>query len=190
MTRKSILMATAAFGIALAGTSVLSQSQPATEGPAVGETPAWFLQGSFPDPTGRTIVEAGGKVTVPPRPEGAGGGRAGGGGRGAAPAGAVPGCSKSPLCGRRGGTPRQSMQRVQWKQTMGYTFSYPYNLPPGFGGVPAVALDSKGNLWVYPARRCWKATTVQVRPQCQTDPPGRQRCDRIPGKSARHGRRR
>ncbi len=149
MTRKSILMATAAFGIALAGTSVLSQSQPATEGPAVGETPAWFLQGSFPDPTGRTIVEAGGKVTVPPRPEGAGGGRAGGGGRGAAPAGAVPGCSKSPLCGRRGGTPRQSMQRVQWKQTMGYTFSYPYNLPPGFGGVPAVALDSKGNLWVY-----------------------------------------
>ena len=41
------------------------------------------------------------------------------------------------------------MQRVQWKQTMGYTFSYPYVLPPGFGGVPAVALDSKGNLWVF-----------------------------------------
>jgi DNA-binding beta-propeller fold protein YncE len=32
---------------------------------------------------------------------------------------------------------------------MGYTFTYPYVLPPGFGGVPAVALDSKGNLWVY-----------------------------------------
>jgi hypothetical protein len=39
--------------------------------------------------------------------------------------------------------------RVQWKQTMGYTFTYPYALPPGFGGVPAVALDSKGNLWVF-----------------------------------------
>ena len=32
---------------------------------------------------------------------------------------------------------------------MGYTFTYPYVLPPGFGGVPAVALDSKGNLWVF-----------------------------------------
>jgi DNA-binding beta-propeller fold protein YncE len=61
----------------------------------------------------------------------------------------VPGCSRSPLCGRRGGTPRQSLQRVQWKQTMGYTFTYPYLLPPGFGGVPSVALDSKGNLWVF-----------------------------------------
>jgi len=41
------------------------------------------------------------------------------------------------------------LQRVQWKQTMGYTFTYPYVLPPGFGGVPAVALDSKGNLWAF-----------------------------------------
>lgn len=32
---------------------------------------------------------------------------------------------------------------------MGYTFTYPYTLPPGFGGVPAVALDSKGNLWAF-----------------------------------------
>ena len=71
--------------------------------------------------------------------------------RGAGRAGAKspPGCSRSPLCGRRGGTPRQSLQRVQWKQTLGYTFEYPYVLPPGFGGVPAVALDSKNNLWVF-----------------------------------------
>jgi hypothetical protein len=38
---------------------------------------------------------------------------------------------------------------VTWKQTLGYTFEYPYNLPPGFGGVPAVAIDSKGNLWAF-----------------------------------------
>ena len=38
-----------------------------------------------------------------------------------------PGCRQSPLCGKPlGGTPRQSLQRVQWKQTMGYTFDYPY----------------------------------------------------------------
>src|SRR5688572_33131672 len=96
-----------ALGVMIAATVVFSQTKPRVEGPAVGETPAWFLQGSFPDPTGRTIVEPGGKVTVPPREGGAGrgGGRgAGAAARGAAPpAGAVPGCSKSPLCGRRGG---------------------------------------------------------------------------------------
>jgi DNA-binding beta-propeller fold protein YncE len=145
-----------AFGVMLVATVVFSQTKPPIDGPAVGETPAWFLQGSFPDPTGRTIVEPGGKVTVPARAGGAGrGGGARGAGapaaaRGTAPvAGAVPGCSRSPLCGRRGGTPRQSLQRVQWKQTLGYTFTYPYVLPPGFGGVPSVALDSKNNLWVF-----------------------------------------
>src|SRR5688572_7759518 len=142
-----------ALGVILAATFAFSQTKAPIEGPAAGETPAWFLQGSFPDPTGRTIVEPGGKVTVPARAGGAGG--RGAGGRGAAARGtasaavAVPGCSRSPLCGRRGGTPRQSLQRVQWKQTLGYTFEYPYVLPPGFGGVPAVALDSKGNLWVF-----------------------------------------
>ena len=146
-----------ALGVISAATLAFSQSKPPTEGPAVGETPAWFLQGSFPDPTGRTIVEPGGKVTVPARAGGAGGRGAGPGGAGAGlvrrafgPAAKhAPGCSRSPLCGRRGGTPRQSLQRVQWKQTLGYTFEYPYVLPPGFGGVPAVALDSKGNLWVF-----------------------------------------
>src|SRR5947207_5520663 len=160
MNRRNLAgVAAVAFGVTLGGTLAVSQSQPPTQGPAVGETPGWFLQGSFPDPTGRTIVEPGGRVTVPAR-EGRAGGRGagaagaggrGGGGRGAAAAatGGIPGCSHSPLCGHRGGTPRGSLQRVQWKQTMGYTFTYPYVLPPGFGGVPSVALDSKGNLWVF-----------------------------------------
>src|SRR5687768_18245935 len=106
--------AVVAFGVISAATLTFSQSKPPIEGPAVGETPAWFLQGSFPDPTGRTIVEPGGKVTVPAR-EGGPGGR-GGGARGASPGGAVatgpdgeptpPPCRRSPLCGRRSGTPR------------------------------------------------------------------------------------
>jgi DNA-binding beta-propeller fold protein YncE len=141
-----------AIGMNLSGTPANSGSQPPTEGPAVGGSPAWFLQGSFPDPTGRTIVDPGGHVTVPPR--GAGGGRGAAGTTAvadpAAPAvGETPGCRRSPLCGNRLGPTRQSLQRVQWKQTMGYTFTYPYVLPPGFGGVPAVALDSKGNLWAF-----------------------------------------
>src|SRR5262247_3487442 len=128
--------------------TVITQSPRTTQGPAIDGSPAWFLQGSFPDPTGRTIVDANGRVEVPPR----------GGGPGAAasvapaaPATVVetPPCRRSPLCGKRGGRSRQSLQRVQWQQTMGYTFTYPYVLPPGFGGVPAVALDSKNNLWVF-----------------------------------------
>jgi DNA-binding beta-propeller fold protein YncE len=131
----------------LGGTRGISQSQPPTEGPAVGATPAWFLQPSFPDPTGRATVDANGTVTIPSRTGGAGAG----GGAAALPPGVVatPACRRSPVCGNRLGRSRQSLQRVQWKQTMGYSFSYPYVLPPGFGGVPAVALDSKGNLWAF-----------------------------------------
>jgi hypothetical protein len=141
-----------AVGTILIGTLGFSESQPPTEGPAVGGAPAWFLQGSFPDPTGRTVVDPGGHVTVPPRGGGGGRGAAGNAAVGTSPAPAVgetPGCRRSPLCGNRPGRARQSLQRVQWQQTMGYTFTYPYVLPPGFGGVPAVALDSKGNLWAF-----------------------------------------
>ena len=138
--RHFVGVAGVALGMIFTGTLALSRVQPPTEGPAVGKTPAWFLQGSFPDPGGRTVVDATGHVTVPPR--------SGPGGPGAA-AGETPACSHSPLCGNRLGRARQSLQRVQWKQTMGYTFTYPYVLPPGFGGVPSVALDSKGNLWVF-----------------------------------------
>ena len=111
---------------------------------AVASSPGWSLQESFPDPTGRTIVDADGHVTVPPRPA-----TASPSGVPAPGATATPACRRSPLCGNRQGRSRQSLQHVVWKQTMGYTFAYPYVLPPGFGGVPAVALDSKGNLWAF-----------------------------------------
>ena len=148
--RHFVRVAIAALSVAFAAIVAVAQTQPATRGPAEGGSPAWFLQGSFPDPGGNTIVDAEGRVTVPPR---------GGGTRGPAPGAATPstfppipptpGCSRSPLCGNRLTPGRQSLQRVQWEQTLGYTFTYPYILPPGSGGVPAVALDSKGNLWVF-----------------------------------------
>ena len=140
------------IGMILSATLGISESQPPTEGPVVGGTPAWFLQGSFPDPGGRTIVDQSGHVTVPSRSGGGGRGAAGDNAVAAPPAstaGETPACRRSPVCGNRLGRMRQSLQRVQWKQTMGYTFTYPYVLPPGFGGVPAVALDSKGNLWAF-----------------------------------------
>jgi len=150
MTGRTIAGAiTLAAGVMCNATVGTSQSQPPKEGPAAGGSPAWFLLPSFPDPTGRTVVDAKGNVTIPPRESSAG---RGGGGSAAPVAPGVtetPPCRRSPVCGNRVGRTRQSLQRVQWKQTMGYTFAYPYVLPPGFGGVPAVALDSKGNLWAF-----------------------------------------
>jgi sugar lactone lactonase YvrE len=109
-----------------------------------GKPLSWTLQGSFPDPGGRTDVQEGGQVTVTPRPASL-----------PSPAGGapVPACSHSPVCDNRmsgvGTKTRQQLQRVEWKQNLDYHFTYPYTLPAGFGGVPAVALDSKGNLWVF-----------------------------------------
>jgi hypothetical protein len=112
------------------------QSEPAHDG-----TPAWKLGPSFPDPTGFTLVDADGTVHVIPRAE--------------RPSMRVPGgdsgpnCSHSIVCGRKGGYARSQLARVEWDQTMGYKFSYPYVVPRGIGGVPSVALDSKGYLWVF-----------------------------------------
>jgi hypothetical protein len=63
--------------------------------------------------------------------------------------GGVPGCSHSPVCGNRLGGARSALQRVEWQQTMGFTYAYPFELPPGGGGVSAVSIDSKGNLWAF-----------------------------------------
>src|SRR5262245_63761424 len=88
----------------------LAQTQPPTRGPAEGGSPAWFLQGSFPDPTGNTIVAAAGLVTVPPR--GGGAARPVTPSPTAAPAiPRTPPCSRSPLCANRLTPGRQSLQR-------------------------------------------------------------------------------
>ena len=137
---------TASLGVLLIAVTGFAQTPPPTSGPAEHGTPAWFLQGSFPDPGGNTSVDADGNVTVLPR-----------GGRGARPAAATttprlpptPPCTRAPICGNRVTPGRQSLQRVQFEQTLGYTFTYPYVLPEGTGGVPAVALDSQGHLWVF-----------------------------------------
>ncbi|HKE82305.1 MAG TPA: hypothetical protein VKB50_01055 [Vicinamibacterales bacterium] len=168
MTRWEFAAATTALGVALSAVAGFAQSQPATQGPAVDGSPAWFLQGSFPDPTGRTIVEPGGRVTIAPR----GGGPAAAGSTAASGTSApavteTPPCRRSPLCGKRAGVSRQSLQRVQWKQTMGYTFEYPYVLPPGFGGIPAVALDSKHNLWVFQRADAGKPQLFKFDPQAK-----------------------
>jgi sugar lactone lactonase YvrE len=131
-------MTTAAFSQA---DRLAIQSQPAHDG-----TPAWHLGPSFPDPTGFTVVDADGTVHVIPREERralmGGGPRVPGGDSG-------PSCSHSIVCGRKGGFARSALARVEWDQTMGYKFSYPYVVPKGIGGVPSVALDSKGYLWVF-----------------------------------------
>ncbi len=123
----------------LASMGIGAQTAPPTRGAAENGQPAWFLQGTFPDPTGFTLVDPDGHVNViakearPPY---------------VASADSGPNCSHSPICGRHGGKARGAMQRVEWQQQMGYSFSYPYFVQKGVGGIPSVALDSKGDLWV------------------------------------------
>jgi hypothetical protein len=196
--KRNLLIASQWIGlgiiIALAGSESGFAQEPPAAGPARDGSPAWFLAGSFPDPTGHTIVDAQGHVTVPPRSRAGGdlrsaclqdmdrlcAGKTGSSARSClmenatrlsracseviermqaqtAETGNVPPCSHSPVCDNRmtngvGLRSRQDLQRVEWKQELGYTFTYPYVLPPGMGGVPAVALDSKGNLWVFQRR--------------------------------------
>lgn len=136
------------LGMMVPAMMAFSQARPPEQGPAVDGSPEWFLQGSFQDPVGRTVVEPGGRVTIPD-------GGSGTGGRPTPPAASsatatpTPGCRHSPVCDNRLGATRQSLRRVTWTQTLGYAFTYPYVLPPGAGGVPAVALDSTGSLWVF-----------------------------------------
>jgi DNA-binding beta-propeller fold protein YncE len=62
----------------------------------------------------------------------------------------VPRCSHSPLCSTNRGGGKPTVERVEWKQTKGYTFAYPFALPSDAkGGVAGVAIDSKGNLWAF-----------------------------------------
>jgi len=133
------LLTTAAFAQA---DRLAIQSEPAKNG-----TPGWHLGPSFPDPTGFTLVDADGTVHVVPREERAAlmGGRARvPGGAGGAP------CSHSIMCGRKNSPfARGQLARVNYDQNMGYKFSYPYFVPKGIGGIPSVALDSKGSLWVF-----------------------------------------
>lgn len=146
--RKFAGAAIIALSIGLAAACVIAQSDdPPTSGPTENGSPAWFLQGSFPDPEGSTNVSADGTVTVLPRTAR----------KHQTVIESVPNCSHSPVCGNNmtNGVvgPQQGeddhSQRVQWKQTMRYTFTYPYVAPAGPGGMPSVALDSKGDLWAF-----------------------------------------
>src|SRR5579862_5895409 len=66
------------------------------------------------------------------------------------PAETLPPCSHSPVCDNRyGGGTRRDLQRVEWEQTMGFTYAYPMDLPVGGGGVSAVGITSKGEFWVF-----------------------------------------
>ncbi len=148
-----------------------------SQAPAGGvESPGWFLQGSAPDPGGRAVVGPGGRVIATNSSGGLTATCSGDiakyctaqngvgsraclmqnldqlAGKCKAALTAPPpadGCHKSPLCGNRLGGERSALQRVEWKQTMGYTYAYPVDLPQGGGGVSAVQIDSNGNMWVF-----------------------------------------
>src|SRR3569833_1312666 len=105
-------------------------------GPPTAKSPGWFLQ----EPASPAGARPGGRANFASL-NGAG----------------IPPCSHSPVCdpAHGGSADRGALARVQWRQTMGYAFSYPFQVSPDDGGsyhsgVPAVGTDSKDNLWVFP----------------------------------------
>ena len=64
----------------------------------------------------------------------------------------IPPCAHSVACASTLGGTKVTLERVEWKQTMGYTFAYPFrcrSTTNGGGGVSGVGVDSKGNLWAF-----------------------------------------
>jgi sugar lactone lactonase YvrE len=135
----SLLLAAGLISSVAAGAAVPSTGLPA------GGQPGWHLQTGSTDPGGRTVVGPDGRVTVQPRPAQP----APLAGRSGMPPGRFPGCLRSPVCGRIGSISRQAVEHVVWDQATGYGFSYPFQMPPGPGGVPGAGVDSKGNVWVF-----------------------------------------
>jgi DNA-binding beta-propeller fold protein YncE len=125
-----------AMALIFAASGAMAATTPPREGPAENGSPAWFLRPSSADPAGHTSVDDQGRITVHPH---VAGDETFTGFR----------CTGATICQNRFGPGRLTLDRVQWKQTMGYTFSYPIHLPPGDGGPPSVGIDSKGNIWVY-----------------------------------------
>ena len=111
-----------------------------TSGPAANGSPGWFLQTPPPprNPANPMSIRTQ-PATTPNNKAG------------------VPLCVKATVCDSIfvGLANRGLVPRVQWRQTMGYTFSYPVKLSitddngPYHSGVPAVGIDSKGNLWMF-----------------------------------------
>ena len=120
--------------VLLAATPTLLDAQEKS-GPATARSPGWFLQEPVTPassrPQGRANFASLNGAGVPP-------------------------CSHSVVCdpANGGSADRGALPRVQWRQTMGYNFSYPFQISPDdngayHSGVPAVGIDSKDNLWVF-----------------------------------------
>jgi hypothetical protein len=145
----SVIIVGAIAGLIAAGAMALAATVAPTSGPAQDGSPAWHLQVG-----GRAAAAAGGSAAGGRGTSGGGGRAAGGRGRGAAPAadaadvsGRVPGCAHTTICGYRGASSRPPTGKVEWDQNLGYTITYPYQVPSATGGIPSVSLDSHGNLW-------------------------------------------
>src|ERR1700743_2807677 len=124
------------LAIAILASAAVPLSAQEQSGPPSGKSPGWFLQ--MPAP-GEGSKRRSGRANFASL-NGAG----------------VPSCSHSPVCdpANGGSADRGALARVQWRQTLGYTFSYPFSISPDdngsyHSGVPAVGTDSKDNLWVF-----------------------------------------
>jgi len=112
------------FAACLSGGTAAAAVAQDQSGPPSGKSPGWYFQPNFFHEPAQKPAGAGVPVDN-----------------------SVPLCVHAPICDRKGGPTRLKLQRLEWQQTMDYTYAYPVKLPFG-GGVPAVGIDSNGNLWV------------------------------------------
>jgi hypothetical protein len=133
-----VILTRAALVCALLAGATATLGAQEESGPPAGNSPGWFLQEPAPRPAD-AVRRAHSRANFASL-NGAG----------------VPPCSHSAVCdpANGGSADRGALARVQWRQTMSYTYSYPFAIPPDdngpyHSGVPAVGIDSKDNLWVF-----------------------------------------
>ena len=178
MNSRHLACAAGAFAILLPGATAFSQTNDATSsGPAANGSPAWFLQDmrGMIETRARPRPDAGlagcegdiAKFCSAGRGSNArycllqNAARLSAACKESASAAeeaslkatlGTPYCYRSPVCDPapdRGGD-RLGVRAVEWKQTMGYTFAYPFASPEGdHYGMVALAVDSKDNLWGF-----------------------------------------
>lgn len=133
-----MMLTRAALICAILVTATATLSAQDESAPPTGNSPGWFLQEPAPGPA-NVAARSQGRANFAAM-NGAG----------------IPPCSNSPVCDPKNGgsADRGALARVQWRQTMGYNYSYPFDIPPDdngpyHSGVPAVGINSKDDLWVF-----------------------------------------
>ncbi|HUO23813.1 MAG TPA: hypothetical protein VMU59_14965 [Caulobacteraceae bacterium] len=146
-----------ALGLGGLATLAFAETQVPLQGPGFKPgAPSWFIEGSAADPMGPFPApppRGPRPPPPPPAPDFSNTANVPPGANGVGPDGLPPHCMHSPICqdndANRFGGVADGPQRVAWKATTKWTYSYPFQLPAGGGDVTGVGVDGQDNYWVW-----------------------------------------